>query len=143
MRVYGLDGLNDVLGFIGMQAYEILMSGKFVDISCAVARDKRTSQQNKYLFELYTHLVDFYNDTGFVIDEIDKNVKFITKDFLHEYLKARFDVKTTTKMSKEKFSEYVDKIQSEWITQSHGEYEYFIPTVDILKSGYDERSIQC
>lgn len=53
--------------------------------------------------------------------------KFYTKDFLHEYLKARFDVGTTTKMTTQQFTEFVDNIQNEWMEQSEGEYEYFFP----------------
>ena len=142
MRVDNLTELAVGLNAVKKQAEVLLSLGKVVEIGCVEAKKTRTIQQNKYLFELYHHLLDFYSETGFMIDELDKRVRFITKDLLHEYLKARFDVKTTTRMSTKDFSEFVDKIQNEWIEQSGGQYEYFMPTEDLVKQGYYGRGIE-
>ena len=142
MRVDNLTELAVGLNAIKKQAEVLLSLGKVVEVSCVEVKKTRTIQQNKYLVELYQHVLDFYSETGFMIDELDKRVKFITKDLLHEYLKARFDVRTTTKMSTQDFSLFVDKIQNEWIEQSGGQYEYFMPTVDLVKLGYHERGIE-
>jgi hypothetical protein len=142
MRVDNLTELAVGLNAIKKQAEVLLSLGKVVEIGCVESKRTRTMQQNKYLFELYRHLLDFYAETGFMIDELNKRVRFITKDLLHEYLKARFDVKTTTRMSTKDFSEFVDKIQNEWIEQSGGQYEYFMPTEDLVKQGYYGRDIQ-
>lgn len=136
MRISDNTELMVGLNAVRKQAEVLLSLGKVVDVCCTEIKKTRTIQQNKYLFELYQHLLDFYAETGFMIDELNKKVKFITKDLLHEYLKARFDVKTTTKMTTQAFTEYIDKIQNEWIQQSEGEYEYFFPTVDLVKLGY-------
>lgn len=125
MKIYRLDDLGNSLKLVEKQARTILESGKPVDVCCSVVKKKRTNQQNRYLFKLYEHLLDFYKQTGFMIDGL--RFKFYTKDFLHEYLKARFDVGTTTKMTTQQFTEFVDAIQNEWMTQSGGEYEYFFP----------------
>lgn len=125
MRFNRLEDLEVGISLIKEQTKRLLESGKPVDVCCKVVVNQRTNQQNKYLFALYGHLLAFYNDTGFMIDGL--KFKFYTREFLHEYLKARFDVKTTTKLSTKAFTEYVDKIQNEWITQSMGEYEYFFP----------------
>lgn len=125
MRIYRLDDLGNSLKLVEKQARTILESGKPVDVCCSVVKKHRTNQQNRYLFKLYEHLLEFYEQTGFMIDGL--RFKFYTKDFLHEYLKARFDVGTTTKMTTEEFTNFVDKIQNEWMTQSGGEYEYFFP----------------
>ena len=142
MRVDNLTELAVGLNAIKKQAEVLLSLGRVVEIGCVESKKTRTMQQNKYLFELYRHLLDFYAETGFMIDELNKRVRFITKDLLHEYLKARFDVKTTTRMSTKDFSEFVDKIQNEWIEQSGGQYEYFMPTEDLVKQGYYGRDIQ-
>lgn len=142
MRVDNQTELAVALNAVKKQADVMLSLGKVVEVSCVEVKKTRTIQQNKYLFELYQHLLDFYSETGFMIDELDKRVKFITKDLLHEYLKARFDVKTTTKMSTQDFSLFVDKIQNEWIEQSGGQYEYLMPTVDLVKQGYYGRGIE-
>jgi hypothetical protein len=125
MKIYRLDDLENCLWLVEKQAITILESGKPVDVCCSVVKKHRTNQQNRYLFKLYEHLLEFYEQTGFMIDGL--RFKFYTKDFLHEYLKARFDVGTTTKMTTEEFTNFVDKIQNEWMTQSGGEYEYFFP----------------
>ena len=125
MRIYRLDDLGNSLKLVEKQARTILESGKPVDVCCSVVKKHRTNQQNRYLFKLYEHLLEFYEQTGFMIDGL--RFKFYTKDFLHEYLKARFDVGTTTKMTTEEFTNFVDKIQNEWMTQSGVEYEYFFP----------------
>lgn len=125
MKIYRLDDLGNSLKLVEKQARTILESGKPVDVCCSVVKKKRTNQQNRYLFKLYEHLLDFYKQTGFMIDGL--RFKFYTKDFLHEYLKARFDVGTTTKMTTQQFTEFVDAIQNEWMEQTSGEYEYFFP----------------
>ena len=125
MKIYRLDDLENSLRLVEKQARTILESGKPVDVCCSVVKKHRTNQQNRYLFKLYEHLLEFYEQTGFMIDGL--RFKFYTKDFLHEYLKARFDVGTTTKMTTQQFTEFVDAIQNEWMTQSGGEYEYFFP----------------
>ena len=125
MKIYRLDDLGNSLKLVEKQARTILESGKPVDVCCSVVKKHRTNQQNRYLFKLYEHLLEFYEQTGFMIDGL--RFKFYTKDFLHEYLKARFDVGTTTKMTTEQFTNFVDKIQNEWMLQSGGEYEYFFP----------------
>lgn len=139
MRIYRIEDLDKAVCLLKRQAETLLKSSKPVDMCCVEVKKRRTLQQNNYLFELYQHLLDFYQETGFMIDGLEKKVKFITKDLLHEYLKARFDIKTTTKLSTVDFTEYVDKIQNEWIEQSGGEYEYFFPTIDLTKMGYFER----
>lgn len=143
MRIYRLTDLSKALDMIRNQATKSLESDKPVDVCCVEVKKIRTIQQNKYLFELYTNLLDFYHQTGFMIDGLNKQVKFINKDLLHEYIKARFDVKTTTKMTTKEFAEFVDTIQNEWIEQSVGEYEYFFPTVDLIKLGHSEGDISC
>lgn len=125
MKIYRLDDLGNSLKLVEKQARTILESGKPVDVCCSVVKKHRTNQQNRYLFKLYEHLLDFYKQTGFMIDGL--RFKFYTKDFLHEYLKARFDVGTTTKMTTQQFTEFVDNIQNEWMEQTGGEYEYFFP----------------
>lgn len=96
-----------------------------VDIDIKKHIRKRSLEQNAYLWGIYANIVKFYDDTGFVPDNLP--VKFINSDFLHEYFKSRFDVKTTTKMSTAEFASYTDKIQHLMLEQSSGEYEPIYP----------------
>lgn len=95
-----------------------------IDINIIPHKRQRTLQQNKLLWEIYNHIVEFYNDTGFIIDNL--NIRFLNSDFLHEYFKVRFNVKSTAKLNTQDFSRYVDSIQNEMIEQSCGEYEPII-----------------
>lgn len=96
-----------------------------VDIDIKKHIRKRSLEQNAYLWGIYANIVKFYEQTGFIPDNLP--VKFINSDFLHEYFKMRFDVKTTTKMSTAEFASYTDKIQNLMLEQSSGEYEPIYP----------------
>lgn len=96
-----------------------------VDIDIKKHIRKRSLEQNAYLWGIYSNIVKFYEQTGFIPDNLP--VKFINSDFLHEYFKMRFDVKTTTKMSTAEFATYTDKIQHLMLEQSSGEYEPIYP----------------
>ena len=67
------------------------------------------------------------NSSQFGIDIEVKKVRFLNSDLLHEYFKARFDVKTTTKMTTADFSTYTDSIQLLMTEQSGGEYQPIYP----------------
>lgn len=96
-----------------------------IKIEIADNKRKRSTVQNRYLWAIYKNIVDFYNQTGFLPDDL--NLRFINSDFLHEYFKARFDVKQSSKLSTAEFCEYTDKIQHLMIEQSKGEYSPIYP----------------
>lgn len=79
---------------------------------CAkIAMDKRTVQQNAYLFGVPYKLISEY--TGYGVSECHYEMRML----FHFEFKERFDgsmvktPKTTTSMSKKEFSEYWEKIQ--------------------------------
>lgn len=96
-----------------------------IDIEVKPHKKKRTTDQNAYLWAIYQNIVNFYTQTGFTPDNI--KVRFLNSDLLHEYFKAHFDVKTTTKMSTADFSTYTDSIQLLMTEQSNGEYQPIYP----------------
>lgn len=108
--------------------------GVDVDIKKHIRR--RSLEQNAYLWGIYSNIVKFYDQTGFIPDNLP--VKFINSDFLHEYFKMRFDVKTTTKMSTADFAKYTDQIQKLMLEQSKGEYDPIYPET---AEQYFERTI--
>lgn len=94
--------------------FRSLKDGKYlIEISGA---DKRSNPQNRYYW-------------GLVVPLIQKGIKDLgtelTKEETHEFLKARFNVQelykdtgeqisipvSTTRLNKEQFSEYIEKIQ--------------------------------
>ena len=118
--------INGILRFIAPKLQAVLNSAKYgVDIDIKNHVRNRTLEQNRYLHAIYKHIVEFCDQYKFMPDNL--NIRFINSDFLHEYFKARFDVKTTTKMSTKEFTEYTDKIQLLMIEQTKGLYDPIYP----------------
>ena len=96
-----------------------------INIDIKKYQRNRSLEQNKYLWAIYKHIVEFHNQTGFIPDELP--LKFVDENFLHEYFKARFDVKKTSKLNTAEFCTYTDKIQLLMTEQSKGEYDPIYP----------------
>lgn len=109
------------------QAENLVNSGKEIELVLSETKSKRTTEQNKWLWAVYKHIVLFWTDTGFMPDNLDNKLKFINSDILHCWFKCRFDVKTTTKLSTEDIGKYIDKIQNLMVEQTDGEYEPIYP----------------
>jgi hypothetical protein len=103
----------------------IANSPRGITIDVKKAQRNRTTEQNRYLFAIYRHIVEFYEQTGFIPDNLPING--INSDFLHQYFKARFDVKETKNMNTVDFCGYTDKIQLLMIEQTKGEYDPIYP----------------
>lgn len=117
------------------QAIALLEANKGVDVIVREHTHKRTLEQNNYLFAVYRHIQDFYTETGFIIDGLELN--FLTVDFLHEYLKARYGIRKTSKLSTKEMVKYIDDIQNEMVLQTEGEYQAIIPP-DRFLEGFDD-----
>lgn len=103
----------------------IANSPKGIQIDVKKQQRNRTTEQNRYLFAIYKHIVEFYEQTGFIPDNLPVNN--ITTDFLHQYFKARFDVKASSAMNTVDFCGYTYKIQRLMIEQTKGEYDPIYP----------------
>ena len=88
-------------------------------------KKKRTIDQNSYMWAIFDHIVKFNHATGFIPDSL--NLNFITADFLHEYFKARFDVKQTKDMDYDTHWDFCQQIQQLMIEQTKGEYDPIYP----------------
>lgn len=92
-----------------------------ISIEIEELKKTRTDAQNKLLWAVYKHIVDFWSTTGFIIDDL--NIRYINSNFIHGYFKARFDIKSTKKLTTIEFMNYVDGIQNIMIEQTKGEYD--------------------
>lgn len=118
--------IDGILAFIRPTIEQVLNSAKYgitIDVRPQVRR--RSLEQNSYLWSVYSNIVKFWESTGFMPDGLKLN--YINSDFLHEYFKARFDIKTTTKLTTAEFCEYTDKIQHLMTEQSKGNYDPIYP----------------
>ena len=124
--------INGILAYIKPTIEAIFnSSSNGIDIEIKKHTRKRTLPQNDYLWAVYKHIYEFYLETGFIPDEL--KIKFIDTDFLHEYFKARFDVKSTKNLTTAEFSRYVDSIQLMMTEQTKGRYKPIYPDIE----GYD------
>ena len=118
--------VDKVLEFIRPKVTALLKESKYgISIDIKKNQKTRTVKQNDYMWAVYKNIVEFYEKTGFIPDELPVN--HLTKEFLHEYFKARFDVTETKKLSTKDFCEYVDKIQLLMTEQSKGNYDAIYP----------------
>lgn len=127
MKISNIQELKPVFREIYNQAEALVISGKEINLILSEQKNKRTIEQNKWLWAVYKNIVLFWTDTGFMPDNLDKKLKFINSDILHCWFKCRFDVKTTTKLSTEEIGKYIDKIQNLMVEQTDGEYEPIYP----------------
>lgn len=113
---------------------EALINGSAhgVDIEMRKHIKKRTKNQNDYLWAIYKNIVEFNKQAGlsaenggYLPDHL--MLKFINSKFLHLYLKARFDIETTTKLTTTEFAQYTDSIQNLMVEQSKGAYDPIYP----------------
>ena len=100
-------------------------SSRGITVDIKKYQRNRTNEQNRYLWAIYKHIVEFYNQTSFIPDNLPING--INSDFLHQYFKARFDVKETKNMNTVDFCAYTDKIQLLMTEQTKGEYDPIYP----------------
>lgn len=129
MSVMYFSQFADVDGIINLIrpkiAALIANSPRGITVDVKKVQRNRTNEQNRYLFAIYKHIVEFYEQTGFIPDNLPVNN--ITTDFLHQYFKARFDVKASSSMNTVDFCGYTDKIQRLMIEQTKGEYDPIYP----------------
>lgn len=120
------ENIDKILELIRPKLKAVLSGSKHgIDIEIKPHKRNRSTDQNSYLWAVYSHIVEFYHQTGFIVDNLP--LRFITSDFLHEYFKSRFDRKTTTNMSTVEFMNYTDSIQQLIIEQTHGHYDPIYP----------------
>ena len=103
------------------QASLMLCKVDGLDITIKEHKKIRSLLQNNSLWALYENILDFWKETGFFIDNL--NFRFLTTEIIHEYIKIRFNLKTTTRLSTKEFCQFFDAIQQEWVEQSNGFYE--------------------
>lgn len=126
MFFYKAADVDGILELIKPKIIEVINQTNYgIDIDIKKHSRKRTLDQNRYLWGVYKNIIKFYEETGFIVDHL--KVKFINSDFLHEYFKARFDLKTTTNLSTSEFSKYIDSIQNLMIEQTKGCYIAIYP----------------
>ena len=139
MNFHKAADVEGIIRFILPVIQEKLNKSKYgISIDVRNQQRNRTTEQNKYLWAIYKHIVEFYTETGFIPDNL--NIHFINSDFLHEYFKARFDITHSSKLTTVEFCNYTDSIQHLMIEQTHGEYTPIYPPEELFEAQANERA---
>ena len=110
---------------------EIMLEYNPIKIDFEVYRQTRTLQQNKYMWSVFQHISDFYQETGFMPDNLEKHLKFVNKDVLKVWFCAKYDIHHTSTTNTKEMVDFIDKVQADMIQQTKGEYEPIYPEIII------------
>lgn len=132
-----IKNLPEVLSFIGKQAREImLLSNIGVDIDVKKHLQKRSNEQNAYYHLICGEVAKFLDVAGLSYGEY--KIPY-TGELLHELNKKLFGIKTTTKLSKEEFCEYMTKVIQFWQERTNFEWAPSeLPDSYLAKKGYTD-----
>ena len=98
-----------------------------VKVEFEVYHKTRSQEQNRYMWSVFQHIVDFYHDTGFMPDNLQSHLKFFNKDVAKMWFCAKYDMKHTSCSNTKEMVNFIDRVQRDMIEQTQGEYEPIIP----------------
>lgn len=110
---------------------EIMLEYNPIKIEFEVYHPKRSQQQNKYMWSVFQHIADFYQETGFMPDGLEKHLKFVNKDVLKVWFSAKYDIHHTSATNTKEMVDFIDAVQNDMIQQTKGEYEPIYPEIII------------
>jgi hypothetical protein len=110
---------------------EVMLEYNPIKIEFEVYRQTRTLQQNKYMWSVFQHIADFYQETGFMPDRLEKNLKFFNKDVAKVWFSAKYDIHHTSTTNTKEMVDFIDSVQNDMIQQTKGEYEPIYPEIII------------
>lgn len=127
MIIRTIEELNEFIEKAIFQAKSIISFGKEVKMTCEIYRKKRSMKQNRYMWAVFENISNFYKDTGFMPDNLEKRLKFFNKDIAKTWYCAKFGIMHTSLLNTKEMVEFLDKVQFEMIEQSSGEYQPIYP----------------
>ena len=135
MKITSEKELNPVFRALYDKASMMLGAGKVVSVDVAEFKNKRSTDQNAYYWNLNTWIADCLNDAGCTYGEFE--VPY-TSELIHDINKKIFGIKTTTKMGIHEFCDYTTKVTQFWQERTHGEFlPKELPVQYLIRKGYD------
>lgn len=110
--------------------YNVSKNG--IDIEVRPHKNKRTNQQNRFLYAILVALVRFHHETGFVPSDCGKYN--IDVESLKTYWKNRWGVNRSSKLDTKNFGEFIDFIQRTLVEETYGEWEIMEPDSAYIRS---------
>lgn len=141
MRITSEKELKPVFRALYDKASMMLSTGKEVSIEIGEFKNKRSTDQNAYYWNLNTWIAECLNDAGCTYGEFE--VPY-TSELIHDINKKIFGIKTTTKMNIHEFCDYTTKVTQFWQERTHGEFlPKELPVQYLIRKGYDlERNLR-
>jgi len=131
-----LNQIKQVFRLAYTQAELMLKSGKQIDVEVTEHINKRSSEQNNYLWLLNGWIADCLNDAGVGYGKYQIPYD---KDIIHKINKYIFKKKTTRNMPVKNFFEYTRDVMVHWIQETNGAFEVpELPKDYLERKGYTE-----
>lgn len=94
-------------------------------------KTKRSNAQNAYYWLVCTDVAKFLSDAGMCFKKLEYGGKtfeiYWSGEEVHSINKLVFQEKTTTKMTRKDFGEYMEKVFALWIEKTNGQWIVPIP----------------
>lgn len=124
MIIRTVQELNEFIERFKTQA-TVMLEYNPIKVDFGVYRKIRSQEQNRYMWSVFQHIAEFYQETGFMPDGL--RLHFFNKDVAKVYFCAKFDMLHTSSSNTKEMVEFIDKVQMDMVQQSKGEYEPIIP----------------
>lgn len=125
--------LRDKFTMLYEQAKHLIVGGA-IDVEVKKHVHKRSNAQNSYYHLMCQEVAKFLDTAGLSYGEY--NIPY-TGELLHELNKKLFGVKTTTKLSKEDFCDYMTRMIQFWQEKTNWEWmPSELPESYLIKQGY-------
>lgn len=152
MRITSEKELKPVFRALYDTASMMLGAGKEVNVEVTEFKNKRSTDQNAYYWNLNTWIAECLNDAGCIFCEYETVINGeevilplpYTAEIVHDLNKRIFGLKTTTKMDIHEFCDYTTKVTQFWQERTHGEFlPKELPVQYLIRKGYDlERNLR-
>lgn len=124
--------LQQIQSWVATQYNALGVQKNGYDIEIKPHRNKRSNQQNKFLYAILVALVHFCHDTGYV--PVNCGKYNIDPESLKQYWKKRYGISTTKNLDTVAFGKFIDWIQLTLVEETNGFWEILQPESDYLKS---------
>ena len=131
MIIHNLEELEEFIRRLRQQA-ELTLVYNPLKVEVKIYQKTRSLEQNRYMWAVFQHIADFYQETGFMPDNLNNSLKFFNKDVAKIWFCAKYDVPHTSSENTKQMVDFIDAVQADMIQQTKGEYQPIYPEILII-----------
>lgn len=117
---------KDILNRIYEKALLAINAGKELSFEISEYKDRRSMEQNSFYWTVCADIAKFFNEAGIKFKKIEYNKQMFdvewNSDAIHMINKIVFGLNTTTKLNKQEFADYMDKLFNLWLEKTKGQW---------------------